>query len=99
MSQCFLRHGVELVSLLNFDAFNSRASASLGLLLTSMYTGQDGDRMSQLVTQDEATMSTSIDSVSVTAMEHVEKLFQRVSDGGYVRNQNSITRVGAGLCN
>lgn len=53
-----------------------KAISALGLLLTCMYTGKEGDRPSGLFHENEAG-DTPTDDVLVVALERVTSLFDR----------------------
>jgi hypothetical protein len=59
-----------------------RFSAALGLILTSMYTGPDGDRAGGMILKQGGTSSDAIESVSASCMSQVSAIFHRASVGG-----------------
>ena len=53
-----------------------KAISALGLLLTCMYTGKEGDRPSGLFQENEA-VDTPTDEILLVALERVTALFDR----------------------
>ena len=57
-----------------------KAISALGLLLTCMYTGKEGDRPSGLF--QEETVDTPTDDILLVALERVTALFDRFVNNG-----------------
>jgi len=60
-----------------------RVKSALKLLVTCMYTSQDGDRANALLVQEAAAAETAIGSVSATTMDHIGHLFKFIRKGGF----------------
>jgi len=60
---------------------SKRTSAMLGMLITCMYTGQDGDRAGGLIESKGALASEAMEMVSAETMGHITSLFERADSG------------------